>query len=97
MAIMVFKKTLTLQEAEALTKLAKGAIFNSHHNWERNVRSTFDSSNPSLEVRQVAHIISEFIRKPAYCFIFAHGKDVESSFIRIKDADDFLGVVSEKM
>lgn len=97
MTILVFKRMYSYQEAEALTKLANGAIYNSHHNWERNVDTTFENSNPSKEVCEVAQIISSFIRKPAYCFIFATGQCLASTLISIKEPDNFLGVISEKI
>lgn len=98
MPILTFTRTLRLDEAESLVGLVKGASYISHHNWERNILSNFQSSNPSNEISEVAYILSEYkIRKPSYCFVVTAGISLKTSLLQIKEGEHFVGVVGKRL
>ena len=94
MPILVFARTLLLEDAKALVELTNNATYRSHHNWERNVRTTFESSSPSTTVIEIARIITEVVRKPSYCFVVTDGANLDPVLIKIKEANQFLGIVN---
>ena len=95
-SILIFSKVLTEAEAKGISGLVKGVSYISHHNWERGNPDAFSLSTPTMVVDKVAFIISEFIRRPQYCFITLSGPAKDTSLVKLKETNSYLGLLNDR-
>lgn len=88
---------MTDSEAKAIALLVKNTSYAGHVNWSRNSQSSITEIAPTPVFAEVMQVITEECRHAAYSFISLDGNGCDTSLVKLKETDSYLGLINNQL